>query len=201
MQSISHVGYVKSTQQSASAVAKQPNTCESRPHLALLMWRATPNFSHRIPSKHHTLQEFCLPLKSINPSSCTLLFCGRAHMVSWLFGVWASNCADGGSTNQSRCHQHLHLDLRIKPNCSNGPEDEVQNFPKGFVHEASHASVLRRSSERRDVWTDGVIHFSSQRLPQLEKKNPCLFSKPWKCICNSHFHCALSNWSKLIHSN
>lgn len=24
--------------------------------------------------------------------------------------------------------------------------------------------------------------------------------KPWKCIRNSHFHCALSNWSKWIHS-
>lgn len=65
MQSISHVGYVKSIQQSASAVAKYPNTCDSRPHLLLLVWRAAPNFSRWVPSKPHTLQELCLPLKSI----------------------------------------------------------------------------------------------------------------------------------------
>lgn len=102
LQSISHVGYVKSIQQSASAVAKQPNTCESRPHLALLMWRATPNFSHRIPSKHHTLQEFCLPLKSINPSSLAArcLCCG---VLTWCSSVeehtrWAGYLGFGPQT-------------------------------------------------------------------------------------------------------
>lgn len=69
-------------------------------------------------------------------------------MVNWVFGVLASNCA-GGGTNKSRCHQHLHLDLRIKSNCLSGPEDEDKNCPKRFVHEGAHSSVLGGLVERR----------------------------------------------------
>lgn len=125
MQPISHVGYVKSIQQSASAVAKYPNTRDSRPHLTLLMWSATLNFSRWVPSKPSKLQEFCLPLKSRKHRlyACALSLLKDVDLwmqpVNWLFGVLASNCGcwwrmKGGQRSQGVVSIQIWTDQQME---------------------------------------------------------------------------------------